>query len=306
MRRGGDEPPVADAHRRDGADEQVAQDAAAERRAAPARTSTPNRSSRLRTADEAAGQREGEHAEEVEQQRRDDGVGRHGGAHATGDGQHCPGAAWHCRPRRVAWQSRASRSRCGSLVGGPGDQEFRMHDLRLIGVHEDGRAPAAGRGPTATRFRVPRRRDAARRGAPRPAPAGPAPDRDRGRSAPSRGPGADPCRGDGRGGGRPVRVDGGQDPPLRGGDPRRAGPHRGPGPVDPGPAARWLLGVDGADAAGPRGAADAGAAAWTPTPAAGTRGGASRTTHWTVAVAFAAGGRQRQATWAYDPVTAHR
>ena len=29
-------------------------------------------------------------------------------------------------------------------------------------------------------------------------------------------------------------------------------------------------------------------------------------THWTVAVAFAAGGRQRQATWAYDPVTAHR
>lgn len=64
-RRGGQQPPVADADRRDVADEQVAHDAAAEGRSA-GQHEHPEEVEALLDGHEATGEREDEHADEVE------------------------------------------------------------------------------------------------------------------------------------------------------------------------------------------------------------------------------------------------
>ena len=134
---------------------------------------------------------------------------RHGTAYVGNSARPRRGMRHRARP---GWHSRAD------------DEQLRepdMQDLRLIGVHEDGHhlllADADG-----GRYRLTPRRGAASRGPPRPAPARPAADRDRGRAAAARGAGPDPPRPVRRGGRRPRGLDRREGAPLRGPGARRA------------------------------------------------------------------------------------
>ena len=179
-----------------------------------------------------------------------------------------------------------------------------MQDLRLIGVHEDGHAPAA-RGRRGQPLPVRAGRAASGRRATGPSPAGAAADRDRRRSA-SRGVQSMIRAGpDGRGGGRAGRVDGREGAPLRGTDPRRARVHvAGPGPAGPGPVAGCAPRGRPCRPSQGRVAQRMRERASTPSQRVGRWRGVDKA-RGPSSLTFAAGGRQRQAAWTLRPAAAH-